>query len=173
MRFLAQTLIWGAMLIVSIEALAVSLVAKSDGTEVLAGTGKGAAVVVTLKADQVVEASSREGMFWKVKADGKDGFVSILKVKPKPEGNTGLAGAVRDAVQSHRADDDSANGRTRSAVMGVRGLDESSDTAFAGSVRPNLRMVYNMEAYSVPQKNVDEIGSMVAQEIEQRMKQRP
>jgi hypothetical protein len=52
--------------------------------------------------------------------------------------------------------------------MGVRGLDESGETSFAGNVKPNLRQVYVMEDRIVEQKSLDDLAGLVAKEMEAR-----
>jgi len=64
-------------------------------------------------------------MFWEVKtADGKAGFVSIMKVNRKADaGGESLSNSLRKAIKDGRDDKEEVNGsRSRSAVMGVRGL---------------------------------------------------
>ena len=67
-----------------------------------------------------------------------------------------------------RKENDAANARQRSTVMGVRGLDENEETAFAGNVKPNLRMVYAMEDIVVKADEIDQIGDLVFKEIEKK-----
>jgi hypothetical protein len=50
--------------------------------------------------------------------------------------------------------------------MGVRGLDESKDTAMAGNIRPDLRAVYRMEDRVVANTRVDRLEQLVLKEIE-------
>lgn len=144
--------------------------AKKDGVTVHASADKGAAVLVTLKSGESLEAGERKGMYWEVKTkDGKAGFVSVMGVKHKPgESANNLGAAIRDAVKDGRNSSDAANARSRSAVMGVRGLDESNETSFAGSVKPNLRAVYAMEDFSVGQKQLEGLGEEVFAEISRK-----
>mgnify|MGYP003338126981 CR=1 FL=1 len=153
-------------------SLAKSLVAKKDGVKVYAEGSKKSKVVATLAKGDEMESTERKGMYWQVDYKGKKGFVSVMKVKKKAgQSSGGIAEALRDAVKQGRDESDATNSRQRSAVMGVRGLDESSETEFAGNVKPNLRMVYNMEGFLVKQTDVDAIGDLVASEIEKKIGQ--
>lgn len=149
--------------------------AKKD-TEVYAEATKKSSVITTLKKGQNVEAGDRTGLYWQVNlSDGKSGYVIFLNVQPKAGSDGGdvtLSQALRNAVKQKREEDDPANIRARSTVMGVRGLDESSEVAFAGNVRPNLRSVYNMEELVIKKNMVDEIGELVNSEIEQKIRER-
>lgn len=160
----------GLLLVWSPALFGASVAAKKDGVEVLAEAKKGAAVMTTLKKGQNVESLERSGMFWKVKtADGKTGFVSVLNVnRGADEGNGSIAKALQAAAQEGREGADVANARSRSAVMGVRGLDESSETSFAGNVKPNMRRVYAMEDRRISAEGVDKLGDAVSKEIELR-----
>ena len=146
------------------------VVAKRPKVKIFSSNSKKSAVVATIKKGQTLVSKERKGMFWSVQyGKGKKGYVSVLSVKPKKGGGGGLANALRTAVQASRSDDDGANVRSRSAVMGVRGLDESSDAEFAGNVKPNLRMVFNMEAINISQRRIDQLGDSIAEEIEAKM----
>ena len=113
-------------------------------------------------------------MYWEVNlAQDQKGYISILGVKPAPaESGGSLAEAIRGAVQQKRDDSDASNMRARSTVMGVRGLDESDETQFAGNVKPNLVMVGNLEKFQVPQKQVDRIGDLVNDEIRRKLEKK-
>src|SRR5690606_15777288 len=132
---------------------------------------KSSLVLESLKKGQALEAKDRKGMFWEVVLpSGQAGFVSVMEVTQKlSQANSPLSMALREAVQKERQDDDPANMRSRSAVMGVRGLAESSEAAFAGNVKHNLRMVYQMEHVLVKKDQINELGKLIEQEIAERM----
>ena len=143
---------------------------QKDGAEVYAAADKASAVVVKLKKGDTLSSQERSGMYWQVKTtDGKSGFVSVLAVKVKPEDKAGLNDAMREAVKNGRSQSAADGGRTRSAVMGVRGLDDTSDTGLAASLRPNLHAVYAMEDYDTPKGRIDAQADVVTKEIEGRM----
>lgn len=150
------------------------LTAKKNGVKVYAESSKKSEVIAKLKKGDVLSEQGRKGMYWNVKLEnGKEGFVSVLKVKRKKgKGSSEFASALRKAVQQGRSQGDASNVRSRSAVMGVRGLDESEDTAFAGNVKPNPRLVLNLENYTVDQEKIENIGKLVEQEIESKMSKR-
>jgi uncharacterized protein YgiM (DUF1202 family) len=153
-------------------AFGASVAAKKDGVEVLSEAAKGASVLATLKKGDTVDAVERKGMYWQVKTSaGATGFVSVMNVAHKTsEEDKSLSKAIRDAAKDGRGDDDSVVAtRTRSAVMGVRGLDESADTSAVGNVKPNLRMVYGMEDRVVNPKSLEDLGNKVTAEIEKKM----
>ena len=148
-------------------ARAASVEAKADGVQVVDAPAAGGKVLMTLKAGEKMESKERKGMFWEVVTkDGKPGFVSFLKVQRQESGDAGLAKAIRDAAQDNRPAETGNSGRQRSAVMGVRGLDESSEVAAAGSVKPNLRLVYMMEDRKVDRAQLASLGNEVMQEVE-------
>ena len=147
-----------------------SIEAKKDDVEVFSAPDKGSAVVTKLKKGESLPAGDRNGMYWQVKlSTGGAGFVSVLNVKVKAEAS-GLSDALREAVKAGRSSNAQDGGRARSAVMGVRGLDDTSDTAYAGSVRPNLRAVYRMEDSAVAAEKFDRQADMVSRDIEWQMK---
>jgi ssDNA-binding replication factor A large subunit len=92
-----------------------------------------------------------------------------MNVTRKSGSDGNLTKKIQAVVMQGR-EDDIGNQRTRSAVMGVRGLDESGDTAFAGNVRPNMRLVYMMEDLKVDNKKVEALGDLVYAEISQKLK---
>jgi hypothetical protein len=146
--------------------VAAEVEAKKDGVEIYIDATNKSEVIGSLKSGETLESVERKGMFWQVKTkDGKNGFVSILAVKHKPDTNTNLAKAINGVVKGGRGGEDATESRARSAVMGVRGLREDDDMANAASVRPNLRAVYEMEDIKVSQKKVGELGDKVMGEI--------
>lgn len=143
--------------------------AKSNGVEVYAEAKKDASVLQKLKKDELLDSLERKGMYWEVKtADGKQGFVSVMKVKLMPQNAKGINSMLKNAVQEAREANEINSGRTRSTVMGVRGLDENSEVQFAGNMRPNMRLVYKMEDLDVPQKRLDALQAKITREIEMR-----
>lgn len=123
-------------------------------------------VLSKLKKGAVLESLGRKGMFWKAKYEEKEGYISVMKVKRKSTGKSGLADVIRAATKENRENSDSARVRSRSAVMGVRGLDESSSLAQIGNLKPDLRAVYRMEDRSVDQdQTVEKYGAVVDKEI--------
>ena len=151
--------------IFSTSSFGLSLQAKKDGVKLLTTASKSSAVVKTLKKGEAVEAVDRKGMYWRVKVGDKEAFVSVLKVK-KITNASAISEALKDAVKQGREEGDGANVRARSAVMGVRGLDESSEVAFAGNVKPNLRMVYSMEDIIVSSGQIEKLENLVFDEAE-------
>jgi hypothetical protein len=110
-------------------------------------------------------------MYWAVKLDdGKEGYVSVMAVRPAKDKSSTISSALREAVQKSRKDDDAGNVRARSTVMGVRGLDDSSETVYAGSVRPNLRVVYSMEGFIVSPQDINAQAALVRKEIKEQEK---
>lgn len=143
--------------------------AKQDGVKILKDAAKDGAELGALKKGQAVEALDRKGMFWRVKFNGQEGYVSFMQVNRKAGENSALADAIGKAALDSRDMDNVKGARARSAVMGVRGLDESSETASAGSVSPNLRMVYAMEDRTVSEKKIEKLSDLVQKEVGARM----
>jgi len=163
-----------AFLAVSSLALpvyAASVEAKKDGVQVLAAPQNKAEVLSTLNKGDAVTAKERKGMYWEVDMGGKTGYVSVLAVAHKPGDGGSLSKAIRNAVSKDRPTDQTANARARSAVMGVRGLDESGQTAFAGNVKPNLRLVYGMEDRQVSRDAIENIEKSVMTEVAAKAQQ--
>lgn len=152
------------------QANAASVEAKKDGVKVLDAPSTSGNVVATLNKGDTAESEDRQGMYWAVKVNGKPGFVSVMAVNRKQGEPSSLSNAIKTAVKQGRSDDDPASARGRSAVMGVRGLDDSDETAFAGNVKPNLRMVFQMEDLQVEPKKVEALGELVFAEIEKKAK---
>ncbi len=154
------------------KILANEVAAKKDGVSVLSEASKKGTAIVTLKKGDTVDAKERKGMYWEVVTkDGKKGFVSVMEVAKKSGAeDADLAKAIRSAVKQGREgeEEDAANNRARSTVMGVRGLDEGDTANLAGNVKPNLRMVYSMEDKSLSKKDLEEFGDLVMREVELR-----
>ena len=152
------------------SALAAHVEAKKDGVEVFADATNKSAVVTTLKAGETVAAGERKGMFWSVTTTaGKAGFVSVLVVKHKPDADGGLVKAINFASKEGRAEGDGTDARTRSAVMGVRGLADDDNVGNAANIRPNLRAVYQMEDIHANDKKVKALGDQVLREVSRKV----
>lgn len=166
--FVKITLVLSLSLLLTSSLAAAPVAAKKDGVQVTAEAKKDAAVITQLKKGETLEAQDREGMFWKVQTkDGKKGYVSVMNVQRQSGDDAGLANALREEALKARQDSDGSNAtRARSAVMGVRGLDESKDTATAGNIRPDLRAVYRMEDREVVAQRIDQLGDLINKEIE-------
>lgn len=148
------------------SAWGLTVAAKKDGVKVFEKASKKAPVMLELKKGESLESEGRKGMYWKVSTKGKLGFVSVMKVKRKKGKPSKLTNALKSVVKQGRDNDDAVAQRSRSAVMGVRGLDESSDAAFAGNVKPNLRLVFMMEDMAVTDSQIENIENLVMGEIE-------
>lgn len=142
--------------------------AKKNGVKVRATSTRSGKILQTLQKGDSLEAIERKGMYWKVKTtDGTTGFVSVLKVKRRASGSNSLSRAIKKAaIEGREEEDQIASGRARSAVMGVRGLSENDETAMAGNVKPNLRMVYMMEDRRISSKKVRALERSVMSEVE-------
>lgn len=167
-RGVTSIIVVSFLLLCSGAAFATTVVAKKDGVKVTAEAKKSSAVVVTLKKGEALDALQRKGLYWHVKTTaGQEGYVSILKVKRQAGGGSGIAQAIRAASEDGRSDGDEVeNTRARSAVMGVRGLDESSETQYAGNTKPNLRLVYQMEDRRVTKKSLQHLENQVMKELQ-------
>lgn len=151
--------------LISSAASGQTVEAKKDGVKVFEQADKKSGVMTTLKKGESLDALERIGMYWKVKNSGKEAYVSVFNVK-KIKNSSAISDALKEAVKQGREEGDGANARQRSAVMGVRGLDENEDTAFAGNVKPNLRMVYAMEDLLIKTNEIEGLESMVFNESE-------
>jgi len=167
-RLGALSIVLGSL--IGTSAVAGQVAAKKDGVNIYSEANKKGSVLGTLAKDQTIEFVERKGMYWQVKTDaGAAGYVSVLEVAKAPETDTNLTKAIRDVVKDGRETDDVAGTRSRSAVMGVRGLGEDDNTRFAGDARPNMRAVYAMEDFRVNKKEVEKLGALVFEELETRM----
>ena len=168
MRFLM--LVLGGFL-VSQRLVAGTIECQKDTAEVYASADKSSAVLMKLKKGDSLTAGERNGMYWQVTTkSGQPGFVSVLAVKVKSESSAGLNDAMREAVKNGRAKSTADGGRTRSSVMGVRGLDDTKDVGMAAGLRPNLHAVYSMEDNEIAPSLIVKRGDIVTSEIESRMK---
>jgi len=168
MRFLM--LVFGVFLM-SQHLVAGTIECQKDTAEVYASADKASAVLMKLNKGDTLAAGERSGMYWQVTTtSGQPGFVSVLAVKVKSEARAGLNDAMREAVKNGRAQSTADGGRTRSSVMGVRGLDDTKDVGMASGLRPNLHAVYAMEDHETPTALIMKRGDIVTSEIESRMK---
>jgi len=155
-----------AALLNTSPSLAAEVEPKSGDVSVYGEATNKSEAIGSLKVGQKLEAVERKGMFWQVKtADGKIGYVSVLQVKHKADSSSGLASAIKSAVKEGRSGDEVTESRSRTVVMGVRGLREDDSAGKAGDVRPNLRAVYDMEDKTVSPAKIEELGDKVFQEI--------
>jgi hypothetical protein len=160
----------GLCLLAGSSGQAAELIAKKDAVKVHSEKSTKSPVVATLKKGEVVSTIKRAGMLWKVvTASGSEGYVKVFDVKIKASDNDGLVDAMRDAARSDGGDMDTVkSNRSRSAVMGVRGLDESSKTSFAGNVKPNFQLVDRMEGYRVSGAAIASLEERILKESELR-----
>ena len=160
-----------AFLTFSSTVLAVTLQAKKNGVKVMAKAKKSSKVLLTLKKGDILTKISRKGMYWKVKSEsGKVGFVSVMKVKRLASEESSISSSIRQVSKSTRPDEDQqAGARSRSSVMGVRGLSESDSNQYAGNVRPNMRLVFAMEDRHYSAKEINQIAMAVESEVEKKM----
>lgn len=150
----------------SSSLFATELSTKKANVKIVKTPSSKGEVLKTLGKGELLEGVKRKGMYWAVKLpDGTTGFVSILKVTRKVGKSNSLAKAIRKAAQDGRATDAVSSARSRSAVMGVRGLDESSSTAFAGNARPNQALVYSMEDRIIKAKKIRKIEFLIQKEL--------
>lgn len=168
MRF---TLIAFSLVMLPLSAMAGTVESQKENVEVYSAPDKASAVLQKLKKGDTLDSGERKGMYWQVKtASGKEGFVSVLAVRVKPDEKVGLADAMREAVKKGRSQSAADGGRTRSSVMGVRGLDDTSEVGVAANLRPNLHAVYALEDFQVSQEKVKAQGDLVFAEIESKIK---
>lgn len=147
-------------------ALGAEVEAKKAGVEIYSDATNKSDVLGKMGDKESLAAGERKGMFWEVTTkDGKKGFVSVLAVTRKADGDANLANAIKSVVKDGRQEGENNNERARSAVMGVRGLREDDNMANAANIRPNLRAVYAMEDTSVGKKKVEDLGESVFNEI--------
>ncbi len=149
-------------------AIGAKVSAKKDGTQVTSEPKKGSQVVKEIKKGETLEAGDRAGMFWKVKtSDGKEGYVSVMAVQREAGADNGIQSELHNAaLKARTANESGESSRARSAVMGVRGLNENDQLAEVGSIRPDLRAVYHMEDRAVSQERIDKLESLVMKEVE-------
>ena len=144
---------------------------SKKAVKVLEKPSRSAKVISQIMSGLSIVGQERKGMYWRVKLkNGAQGYISMMRVK-RSVSTTGstLAEAIRNAAEKSRGDDPKTGVRSRSAVMGVRGLNESNDVANAGSVSPNLRMVYAMEDMKIASKDIERLNELVFSEIEKRV----
>ncbi|MEI6834286.1 MAG: hypothetical protein WCL28_09875, partial [bacterium] len=76
---------------------------------------------------------------------------------------------MREAAKKGRSQSAADGGRTRSAVMGVRGLDDTGEVGVAANLRPNLHAVYSMEDFELPKDRINLQGDQVMTEVERKV----
>ncbi len=169
--FMKLTALAMGVVMLPVMALAGTVESQKDNVDVYSAPDKASAVLQKLKKGETVNSGERKGMYWQVKtASGKDGFVSVLAVRVKTDDKVGLADAMREAVKKGRSQSAADGARTRSSVMGVRGLDDTSEVGVAANLRPNLHAVYALEDYHVSDDSVKAQGELVFAEIESKLK---
>ena len=157
----------GSSLLFSTITLGAMVEARRPNTKIYAKPSSKSAVLATLSKGDALDSIERRGMYWAVKLDRGEGYVSVMAVKHKAsDSGGGLAKAIRKVVNTSRSTDASAV-RSRSVVMGVRGLADGNAVS-AGSVRPNLRAVYAMEDELVSTRETDQLGRLVFREIRKK-----
>lgn len=155
----------------NLEVFALELVVKKSGAQILAEKSKNADVLATLEKGDVLESISRQGMLWEVKLEGGvRGYIPVFHVSRRPSQSGNLSDAIRKASSENRQADDIKGNRSRTAVMGVRGLREDDETAFIGNVKPDFDLVYRMEDSSVDMKRVQDLEKRIMMEVSSRMK---
>lgn len=166
-KFIIKSLVVAAGVFIGHEVFAASVTAKVDEVPVFKEASTQSQVMQKMKKGDKLSSKERKGMFWEVTLPGGGvGYVPFLKVQRNEDGDdSSLAKAIRNAAQSDRTTADTS-ARARSAVMGVRGLDEGEEIATASSARPNLRLVYRMEDRQIDDTRVSMLGDEIMKEIE-------
>ncbi len=154
------------------KLLATQVAAKKAGVPVLSEARKDAKTLLELKEGQSLKADIRSGMYWQVTLpSGEKGYVSVMAVQHQADEPNGIQSELRDiALEARRTATETDTVRSRSGVMGVRGLDESQDVSSAGGLRPDTAAVFIMEDRKIDPKRVQGIGRMVQEEVEQTLK---
>ena len=75
---------------------------------------------------------------------------------------------ITKEIQQSRDEDDLSQVRGRSTIMGVRGLDEIKEVESAGNVKPQLRLVYEMENYTISKNKISELEELITDEISKK-----
>ena len=169
-------MIYFSMILVSsfsTTLVARTLVTKKNSAKIYKSPKKKPPSLVTLKKGEILnKIGPRKGAYWHVsyaqeKTNTKiEGFIHFRSARLQRSKSSGIVKAITKDIQKNRNTtvDEPSLVRTRSAVMGVRGLSTSDDIDFAGNVRPNLRMVYTMEGITVSNKAIKAISKLVEQE---------
>lgn len=164
-------ILFGTAFLIAGNSFAFGLRAKSDKVKVFTEPAKGADVLTTLRKNEIVTSIGRKGMYWKVETDaGKQGFVSVMKVRRQAGGESKVNMVLREAAEKSRESGENGSIRSRSAVMGVRGLDASQQVAFAGNMKPDYRLVFRMEDRMVSNKKISKLEASIYSEIEKKEK---
>ncbi|RYZ92911.1 MAG: hypothetical protein EOP06_02715 [Proteobacteria bacterium] len=149
----------------SSSLIAGTLLVTKAATQLTSSASKGSDVVKELSSGVSCEASERVGMFWKAECLGVKGFVSVLKMQREASKESTLASELYEAGKKARINGSDST-RTRSAAMGVRGLNENDELSQVGNLRPDLRAIYIMEDRRLDPKRVDSLERLVSEEIE-------
>ena len=145
-----------------------TLIIAKKGAVLYSKPSKKSLAMTKIDPGTKLEADSRNGLYWKVEYMGEDGYVSVLKVT-RASGNStgGISQIIREQAKEGRSNGtDIENSRARSAVMGVRGLDESTTVGSAGSTKPNYRLVYKMEDRVVRKKALVRLEQHILDELQ-------
>ncbi len=151
----------------SILAFADSVLFKKD-TYLLKDSKKDTETKILIKKDSECDLDERKGMFYKVSCPEGDGFIYFTAATRKMS-SSGLAETLKKVAIEAR--DNAANGvgentRSRTAVMGVRGLSESNELSQISNMKADLKTVYQMEDRVVDENRINLLENLVHEEIE-------
>lgn len=162
---LANVVVAIAALFSSFCALAMEVVAKSDGVNVVGKPSPEGGKLGTLARGEKVRVESRVGMFYAVEWKGQKAFVKVSETEAIAV-NGEVKKALKHSVSNKKVDTKSGRQRTN-AVMGIRGLDDKEDITANGG-KANSELTQKMENRQVNPKGVSEIENAVNEELEQK-----
>lgn len=148
---------------------AMELVTKKAGVSVYSKAVPNAPALGTLKDHEKVEASTRMGMYWVVQFNGQKAYVRVADVQPAR--NSDVSSALK--YQANKKDGENGGRARATAVMGIRGLDDSEDITGGGTGKPNTELTHRMENRPVDSHAISEIEKSVNAELEAQSKTAP
>lgn len=145
-------------------ALAFDLSPKKAGVSLRAQPAADAAVVKVLQGNERLKVTSKSGLYWAVTLGGEKGFVLSSEVQPaRSQDDSNVRSGFQSAVQGNK---DSPK-RTRSAVMGIRGLDDAEEISNKAGDRNNPNATQKMENRPISKDSVNRLEDAVTKENEE------
>lgn len=145
-------LAWG--LVFPSVVFAETLYVKKSGTKLQAEGSAKSKVVKTLNAGTPVDVKEKSGKFYKVSADGADGYIFKFKLTSKKPAKTGGGGSLLDVLG--KSQKIAAN--EASSSSSIRGLSPISEehAKKKGVSEESIQAVKQMEAFKVSSQEVEQ-----------------
>lgn len=145
-------------------AFAFELTPKKAGVSLRAKPTVDGPVVKVLQGNERLKVTSKSGLYWAVTLGADKGFVLSSEVQPlRSNEESNVRSGFKSAIQGNKGNQK----RTRSAVMGIRGLDDAEEISNKSGDRNNPNATQKMESRPISKDSLNRLEESVNKENEE------